>query len=98
MMTHAMGLATLPTYISEYESVLESPKIPTEEELDANKIARIRNHQLLKITTQLILYSALLYLVYTISFDSRDPMSFYLKDHSEKSFQFTSTVWSLSTY
>lgn len=82
-------------YLPEYESVLEKPKIPSDEELFANKTARIRNHQLLKIMTQLLFYSGLLYLVYTISFESRDPMSFFLKDHSEKSLNFTSTVSNL---
>ncbi|KAH3862193.1 hypothetical protein DPMN_025159 [Dreissena polymorpha] len=53
-----------------------------------NQINRIRNHQLIKILFQLVVYSGLLYIVYKISYESRDPRSFYLKNHVSEMFTF----------
>lgn len=82
----------------EFPSVLHKPENPTEETLQKNKVARVRNHQLLKILSQLLVYGALLYLVYTISYESRDIRSFYLKDHIEQIFNFEAEVTDLESY
>ncbi|XP_053393015.1 uncharacterized protein LOC123564401 isoform X2 [Mercenaria mercenaria] len=82
----------------QFNSVLYKPANPSKATLEKNKVKRIRNHQLLKIVSQLVVYSALLYMVYTISYESRDPRSFYLKNHVEQLFQFTSEVRDLESY
>ncbi|XP_053383373.1 uncharacterized protein LOC123564671 [Mercenaria mercenaria] len=81
-----------------FNRVLYKPENPSKATLVKNKIKRIRNHQLLKTVSQLVMYSALLYMVYTISYESRDPRSFYLKNHVEQLFHFTSEVTDLESY
>ncbi|XP_052819342.1 uncharacterized protein LOC128245129 isoform X2 [Mya arenaria] len=82
----------------QFQSVLPIPENPDDDALFENKINRIRNHQLLKIFTQLSLYSALLYMVYTISYESRDPRSFIMKDHLVTTFKYADSVKDLKTY
>ncbi|KAH3861268.1 hypothetical protein DPMN_024195 [Dreissena polymorpha] len=45
------------------------------------------------IVSQLVLYSGLLYIVYKISYESRDPISFDLKNHVSKMFTFLKTYF-----
>ncbi|KAH3862218.1 hypothetical protein DPMN_025184 [Dreissena polymorpha] len=80
-----------------FQGVLPLPKIPDEKTLMNNQINRIRNHQLIKILFQLVVYSGLLYIVYKISYESRDPRSFYLKNHVSEMFTFK-TVTDLKSY
>lgn len=74
---------------TDFQRVLPLPKIPDKKTLMNNKINRIRNHQLFRIISQLVLYSGLLFIVYTISYESRDPRSFELKNHVSKMFTFS---------
>jgi len=77
---------------SEFQSVLQRPSIPNTEQLEENKIERIRNHQVFKMLSQLALYSGLLYIVYTISYEARDQRSFHFKDHMITMFKYDESV------
>ena len=77
---------------SEFANDLKPAVSPDAETLASNKSDRLKDHQLLKMFTQLALYSGILYLVYTISYESRDMRSYYLKSNVEKRFQFTEEV------
>lgn len=75
---------------SGLRSALKPPEIPTEKQLLSNKKARLQDQPVLKIVTQLFFYGALLYLVYTLSFENRDMMSYHLKQQSVNLFEYGS--------
>jgi len=77
---------------ADFQSVLPIPIIPDAKTLKCHKIQRIKNHQLTKMFSQLALYSALLYTVYTISYESRDERSFLLKHHMATTFKYVESV------
>ena len=77
---------------SDFQSVLPIPLIPDAKTLKCHKIQRIKNHQLTKMFSQLALYCALLYTVYTISYESRDERSFLLKHHMATTFKYVESV------
>ena len=76
----------------DFSDKLQPAVSPDRETLLAHKSQRVQNHQLLKMFTQLALYSGILYLVYTISFESRDLRSYRLKANIEEMFQFKEEV------
>ncbi|KAL4239961.1 hypothetical protein ACF0H5_000758 [Mactra antiquata] len=80
-----------------HEDILDKPKSPDDDTLLKNKIKRIQSHQLMQIFLQLLFFSGVLYLVYTISYETRDPRSFYLKNHVEQKLDFNQ-VTDLQSY
>ena len=79
-------------FAAEFQSVLAVPNRPDGEQLEEHKIERIRNHQFMKMFSQLAVYSGLLYMVYTISYESRDYRSFWLKDQMVTTFKYAESV------
>ena len=69
---------------------LNKPPLPSAETLEKNHRKRIRNHQILKIFYQLLAFGGILYIVYMISFESRDPQSYTFKKHVEDMMSFDS--------
>lgn len=84
---------------SVYMNYLHQPPLPNQETLEENRRKRIRNHQIVKILYQSILFSGVLYIVITISLESRDPKSYYFKSHVEDmmAFDTVSFHWKHST-
>ena len=68
---------------SVYMNYLNKPLLPSAEVLEKNHRKRISNHQILKIFYQLLAFGGVLYIVYMISFENRDPQSYTFKKHVE---------------
>ena len=73
-----------------YTNYLYKPPLPDKATLEENRKKRISDHQLLKIFYQLVAFGGVLYIVYMISFESRDPQSYYFKKHMEDMMGFDS--------
>ena len=69
---------------------LNKPALPSAETLEKNHRKRISNHQILKIFYQLLAFGGVLYIVYMISFENRDPQSYTFKKHVEDMMGFDS--------
>ena len=89
MFTNKYNYAILCS-LSVYTNYLYKPPLPDKATLEENRKKRISDHQLLKIFYQLVAFGGVLYIVYMISFESRDPQSYYFKKHMEDMMGFDS--------